>query len=446
MTVIRPQVPFDIPAKLLPMLQPHRFKIVHGGRGGAKTHTFAQLLPAMGLQRPLRILCAREVQKSLKQSSMQVLKDYIRDMHLEAYYETLATEIRSKINDTMFLFSGLKDQTADSLKSFEGADIVWVAEAHSVSAHSWNILIPTIRKAGSEIWADFNPDQEDDYVYDRFVLHSDPDAIVIEVNWRDNPWFPQILETERLKLKAINDDLYQHVWEGKCRSLAGLLFKRVWFKRYDLGKQPLELNDYMASDYAGGQDPNHPERKPDNTEHGNAGLDCNGDMWFTDWWTGEGEDPNVWVTALVAMIRRNHPLMAFEESGVILRTTNGTIDRELLANKAYTQRVPLPPAGSKVARALGFAMLASAGKVWVPRTEWGDRLINQLCAFTGQDGRPDDMVDVCSLLTRGLDQMADAQKPEPSKPAPPKPFTEAWFNERDHIGEADDAEKARYYR
>lgn len=442
-----PQVSLELPEKLLPILQPRRFKILHGGRGGAKSHTVAQVLIMLSMQRKLRILCVREVQKSLAQSSMQVIKDYIERLGLGAYFELLKTEVRCRNTGSTFSFSGLKDHTADSIKSFEGADIVWVEEAHSVTDHSWTILIPTIlRTDGAEIWATFNPDQETDYVYSRFVAGTDPNALVIEVNHRDNPWFNKAMDEERLQLKAVNDDLYQHVWEGKCRSLAGLLFKRVWFKRYDLGKQPLELNDYMASDYAGGQDPNHPERKPDNTEHGNAGLDCNGDMWFTDWWTGEGEDPNVWVTALVAMIRRNHPLMAFEESGVILRTTNGTIDRELLANKAYTQRVPLPPAGSKVARALGFAMLASAGKVWVPRTEWGDRLINQLCAFTGQDGRPDDMVDVCSLLTRGLDQMADAQKPEPSKPAPPKPFTEAWFNERDHIGEADDAEKARYYR
>lgn len=444
---LAPQVQLELPEKLLPLLQPRRFKILHGGRGGAKSHTVAQVLIMLSMQRKLRILCVREVQKSLNQSSMQVIKDYIERLGLGAYFELLKTEIRCRTTGSTFNFSGLKDHTADSIKSFEGADIVWVEEAHSVTDHSWTILIPTIlRTDGAEIWATFNPDQETDYIYSRFVAANDPDALVIEVNWRDNPWFNTAMDDERRKLKAVNDDLYGHVWEGKCRSLAGLLFKRVWFKRYDLGGQPAQINNYMASDYAGGQDPNHPERKPDNTEHGNAGLDCNGDFWFTDWWTGEGEDPDVWVKALAAMVTRNKPLMAFEESGVILRTTNGAIDRELLAAKAYTQRVALPPAGSKVARALGFAMLASAGKVWIPRTEWGDRLINQLCAFTGQDGRTDDMVDVCSLLTRGLDQMADAQPPPPPKPETPKPFTEDWFAARDHMDDADEAEKKRYYR
>ena len=436
-----------MPDKLLPVLQPHRFKVLYGGRGGAKSHTVAQILVMLATQRKLRILCVREIQKSVAKSSMQVIKDYIGRLGLDAYFDLLKTEIRCRTTGSTFEFSGLQDHTADTIKSFEGVDIVWVEEAHSVSAHSWTILIPTIlRTDGAEIWATYNPDQESDYVHDRFVVHTDPDALVICINWRDNPWFNKAMNDERLKLKAVNDDLYQHVWEGKCRSLAGLLFKRVWFKRYNLGGQPAALNNYMASDYAGGQDPNHPDREPDNTEHGNIGLDCNGDMWFTDWWTGEGEDPNVWVNALVAMVKRNKPLMSFEESGVILRTTNGTIERELLANKAYTQRVPLPPAGSKVARALGFAMLASAGKVWVPRNEWGDRLINQLCAFTGQDGRKDDMVDVCSLVTRGLDQMADAQKPAPPKPDPPKPFTDSWFAARDHADARTAEEKQRYYR
>lgn len=443
---LAPQVPLEMPEKLLPLLQPKRFKVLHGGRGGAKSHTVAQILIMLSMQRKLRILCVREVQKSLKESSMQVLKDYIERLGLGAYFEVLKTEIRCRLTGSTFGFSGLKDHTADSIKSWEGADIVWVEEAHSVTARSWNILIPTIRKAGSEIWITFNPDQETDYVYDRFVKNVDPDALVIEVNWRDNPWFGPEMDTERRKLRAVNDDLYNHVWEGRCRTAAGILFKRKWFHRFDLGTQPATLNCYLASDYAGGQDPDHPEREPDNTEHGCSGLDCNGDMWFVDWWTGEGEEPDVWIQAWLAMIRRQHPLVAFEESGVILRTTNGAIKRAMLQAKTYTQRVPLPSAGSKLSRALGFAMLASAGQVHIPNTEWGDRLINQLCAFTGQDGRKDDMVDVCSLLARGIDQMADAQPPAPPAAVTPKPFTDAWFDARDNADRRTGAERARYYR
>ncbi|TMN18517.1 PBSX family phage terminase large subunit [Pseudoxanthomonas sp. X-1] len=418
---------------------------MHGGRGGAKSHTVAQVLLMMSMQRQLRILCVREVQKSLKESSMQVLKDYIGRLGLESYFEVLKTEIRCLTTGSTFSFSGLKDHTADSIKSWEGADIVWVEEAHSVTARSWNILIPTIRKAGSEVWITFNPDQEDDYVYDRFIKQQDQNAWVCEINWRDNPWFGSEMDEERRTLQAINDDLYQHVWEGRCRSVAGLLFKRPWLKRFDLASQPETLNKYIASDYAGGPDPNNPDSDPDYTEHGCAGLDHNGDLWFVDWWSGQ-EDPDTWIKAWLAMIRRNKPLAAFEEKGVILRAVDASINKAMREADTYVARMPLASAGNKASRALGFAARAAAGTVWVPNTDWGDRLVNQLCAFNGQDGRRDDMVDVCSLLARGLDDMTDARPAAPPKKDPPKPFTRQWFNEVDRLNSPDPEANARYYR
>lgn len=153
-----PTIDLSLPEKLLPILKPKRFKIMHGGRGGGKSHTVAQVLLMLASQRKLRILCVREVQKSLRQSSMQVLVDYIDRLGMGEFFTILKTEIRCNLTGSQFEFSGLKDHTADSIKSWEGADIVWVEESHSVSAHSWNILIPTIRKPGSEIWATYNPD------------------------------------------------------------------------------------------------------------------------------------------------------------------------------------------------------------------------------------------------------------------------------------------------
>lgn len=445
---LAPQVKLQIPVKLLPILKPRRFKVMHGGRGGGKSHTVAQVLLMLSMQRKLRILCIREVQKSLSESSMQVLRDYIDRLGLGPYFEVLKTEIRCRLTGSTFGFSGLKDHTADSIKSWEGADIVWVEEAHSVTARSWNILIPTIRKANSEIWASFNPDQETDYVYERFVKNEDPDAWVVEINWRDNPWFGPEMDAERRKLKAINDDLYQHVWEGKCRSIAGLLFKRHWFKRFDLGAETTALNKYIASDYAGGPDPDRPDSEPDFTEHGCAGLDPGGHLWFVDWWSGQ-EDPDEWIREWLAMIRRQKPkpIMAFEEKGTILRSVNGAINKAMSEESTFIARHGLASAGDKAARALGFAARCAAGTVHIPNTEWGDRLVNQLCAFNGQDGRIDDMVDVCSLLARGLDEMADALPPPAEKTAPPKPFTEAWHaaRDRDRNG-GDEGEKRRFYR
>lgn len=444
--VLAPRIPVQFPEKLTPIFQPKRFKVMHGGRGGGKSHTVAQVLLLKAMEAKRRILCVREVQKSLAESSMQVLKDYIGRLKLDAYFEVLKTEIRCRTTGSTFSFSGLKDHTADSIKSFEGADLVWVEEAHSVTAHSWNILIPTIlRTDGAEIWATFNPDQVDDYVYDRFVKNMDRDAWVVEINWRDNPWFNDAMNVERLKMKAMNDDLYQHIWEGKCRSVAGLLFKRHHFKRYKLGDQPEELNKYLASDWAGGPDPDDPDAEPDWTEHGCAGMDQHGDMWFVDWWSGQ-EDPDAWIKAWLAMIRRNKPQMAFEEKGVIRRTVDGAINKAMKESKTFIAREGLASAGSKASRALGFLARAAAGTVWIPDCEWGDRLINQLCAFNGQDGRTDDMVDVCSLLARGLDYMIDARPPAKTRKTPPQFGTAAWFAARDRADAASQASREEYYR
>ncbi len=438
-----PEVTLALPAKLLPILEPRRFKVMHGGRGGGKSHTVAQVLLMLSMQRRLRILCVREIQKSLAESSMQVLKDYIERLGLSAYFDPLKTEIRCKLTGSTFSFSGLKDHTADSIKSFESADIVWCEEAASLSKHSCNVLIPTIRKSGSEIWFTYNPDQEDDYVHDRFVVHTDPDALVIAINWRDNPWFSSEMDAERRKLKAINDDLYQHVWEGQCRSVAGLLFKRAWFKRYELRDMPRGLNPYMASDYASGRDPDDPDADPDWTEIGVWGIDPNGAFWAMDWWSSQ-ENAAEWYDDWIALLRQYKPKAYFEEAGPILKAIDGVLDRVQRERGTYVHRIKIPPAGKKVERAMGFAARAAAGMVWIPNCKWGDRLVNQLCAFTGQDGRTDDMVDVCSILARGIEDMQDASKPKAKPAPPPKPFTEAYWAAKDRELIQED-EPSNYY-
>lgn len=165
----------------------------------------------------MRVLCTREVQKSIQQSVYQLLKDQIEALGLSAQYETLATEIRGK-NGSLFLFAGLSDMTADSLKSYEGVDVVWVEEAQSVTKNSWNILIPTIRKDGSEIWVSYNPQLESDETHQRFTINPPPDCVNVEMNWRDNPYFPKVLEAERQHAKAtMKVEEYDHIWEGKCK-------------------------------------------------------------------------------------------------------------------------------------------------------------------------------------------------------------------------------------
>lgn len=224
---------------------PARYKIAYGGRGGAKSRSFAEALLFLGMQRSCRILCTREVQDSIKLSVHQLLKAVINSHdEYKAHYDVLDTVIRGR-NGTEFWFAGLSGQTIDSIKSFEGFDFVWVEEAQTVVKNSWDILTPTIRKdytsrgepydpnhvcqyvgCCSEIWASFNPILDSDEVYQRFVVHPPPSAIIREINYYDNPWFPAVLEAERVHCKATQTaEDYENIWEGKCRSaVAGAIY------------------------------------------------------------------------------------------------------------------------------------------------------------------------------------------------------------------------------
>ena len=374
-----------------------RHKIARGGRGSGKSWSVARLLAVAGYAEPKRILCVREVQKSIKESSHRLLADTIAAMGLGGFYDVQQSAIKAP-NGTEFAFAGLQDHTADSLKSYEGFDIAWIEEAHTVTERSAQILIPTIRKPGSELWWTYNPENDDDFIH--ATANADgSDCLVVDINWRDNPWFPQELEAERLKLERLNPDLYAHVWEGKCRSIAGFMFKRDWFKWYD--RAPEGLNKYVASDYAvtpeGG----------DYTEHGVWGLSSDGGLYALDWWSGQ-TSPDEWINAWLGLVGMHKPLAAFEESGVILRAVDSAITKRMREERRFVRRVALPSASNKAARALGFAARASAGAVYLPKDKpWAQRLINQLCAFHGEGGQVDDMVDVCSLIGRGLDDMAN---------------------------------------
>lgn len=208
----------DFPEPLRFLFEPKRYKIAYGGRGSTKSWSFARALLALGAKKKLRILCAREVQKSIEQSVHQLLSDQIKLLQLEHFYKITNTEILGA-NGTQFNFSGLSDITAASLKSYEGVDIVWVEEAQAVTKKSWDILIPTIRKENSEIWVSFNPELDTDETYVRFVLNPPENSVVRFINYNDVPeFFTNVLEQERLHCKLVNPDDYPTIWEGKCRS------------------------------------------------------------------------------------------------------------------------------------------------------------------------------------------------------------------------------------
>ena len=215
----------EFPVKLEGLFKKSRYKVAYGGRGGAKSWGIARALLILGAKSPMRILCAREFMTSMRDSVHKLLSDQIESLGLLGFYEITQASIRGK-NGTEFSFVGLKNNIAN-VKSYEGVDICWVEEAQTVSRLSWNILIPTIRKEGSEIWISFNPELETDETYQRFVANPPADCITMKVNWYDNPWFPETLKLEKDSLKVRDEEAYNQVWEGLCRqTVDGAIFAK----------------------------------------------------------------------------------------------------------------------------------------------------------------------------------------------------------------------------
>ena len=200
-----------------PLLKPARYKVLYGGRGGGKSWTVATLLLLMGAERPLRIVCMRETQKSIAESSKQVLEDTIRALGLESYWDIKRDWIRGQ-SGTVFRFHGMNDVTNKNIRSLEGVDIVWFEEAQYMSEQSGTILYPTVRKPGSELWFTFNPRYRSDPVWRGFVAESArrEEAIVIQVNYESNPWLPAEMKNERQISERDEPDRYPHVWLGEC--------------------------------------------------------------------------------------------------------------------------------------------------------------------------------------------------------------------------------------
>ena len=177
-----PTLDVRIPEAFADLFRPARYKVYYGGRGGAKSRTFARALVLRAYQQPTRVLCTRELQTSIEDSVHRLLTDTIKDLGLDAFFDVTRSAI-SGLNGSLFLFEGLRFNTKQ-IKSTEGIDICWVEEADAVSNDSWDLLIPTIRKEGSEIWISFNPDSPDDPTYKRFVASPPPGAIVRKVGDR----------------------------------------------------------------------------------------------------------------------------------------------------------------------------------------------------------------------------------------------------------------------
>jgi len=200
-----------------PLLYPGRYKGAFGGRGSGKSHFFGEkLVDDAVCQKGLRAVCIREVQKTLKSSSKKLIEDKIKSLKLgESNGFKVFNEVIQTPGDGQIMFQGMQDHTADSIKSLEGMDRAWVEEAQTLSETSLKLLRPTIRAENSELWFSWNPRRKTDPVDAMLRQGTLPtDAIVVNANWRDNPWFPAVLEQERLDCFNNDPDDYDHVWDG----------------------------------------------------------------------------------------------------------------------------------------------------------------------------------------------------------------------------------------
>ena len=210
-----------------PLLEPARYKGAYGGRGSGKSHFFGELMVERCLVNAGTLaVCIREVQKSLLQSSKRLIESKIQSLGVGAHFQVLHDRIVTP-GDGLIIFQGMQDSTAESIKSLEGFDIAWVEEAQTLSARSLSLLRPTIRKEGSELWANWNPRRKKDAI-DEFLRQKKPDnAVVVKANWRDNPWFPAVLEEERRLDLQLYPERYAHVWEGEyAKAFEGAYFAR----------------------------------------------------------------------------------------------------------------------------------------------------------------------------------------------------------------------------
>lgn len=236
--------------------RPHRYKVFYGGRGSGKSWAIAEALIVMSDMCKLRILCCREIQKSIKDSSYQLLKDTADRLGIANRFVFLETEIRHKKTGSKFIFTGLF-RNEQTIKSKEGMDICWVEEAQTVSESSWETLIPTIRKDGSEIWLSFNPLNADDPTTVRFVENPPPEAYVRKVNYDENPYFNDALRREMEWDRKNDYEKYLHIWEGYPRTFSDA---QVFRGKYvvepfedDLYKKAERL--FFGADFGFAQDP-----------------------------------------------------------------------------------------------------------------------------------------------------------------------------------------------
>ena len=375
-----------------PLLAPSRYKGAHGGRGSGKSHFFAGLAVALCLQSPgSRICCAREVQRSLRDSVKLLVEDKIRVYKVEDQFKLMYDHIRTP-GGGVIVFQGLQDHTAESIKSLEGFDAAYLEEAHTITKRSLELLRPTIRKPGSQIWASWNPRLATDPI-DSLLRGEKPPprTIVVKADWRDNPWFPAELEEERSYDEIVNPVRYAHIWEGEYEpQVVGALWNREMIiagrrpappplKRIVIGLDP-PISSELGADEAG-------------IVAVGLGEDGHGYVLADESVVGK---PEAWARRAIAL----HDIL--EANAVIAEVNQGG---EMVANTIHAIRpnvkvISVHVNRGKVLRAEPISALYSLGRVHhigsYPKLE------GQMCQITSEGYHGNGSPDRVDALVYGL--------------------------------------------
>lgn len=205
---------------------PYRYKVAYGGRSAARSWTFSRKLLLRGVEKPILVLCTRELQKSIKDSVHRLLKNQIRLLSLDGFYDITESTIRGK-NGTEFIFLGTR-HNPNEIRSLEGVDICWIEEGHALTEDSWDIIDPTIRKEGSEIWISYNTRFKFDTIHKMFVIDTPPaNSLVLKTSYKDNPYLTEVTKQQVKEAKEKDYEKYLNIWEGELKQLAtGAIFGR----------------------------------------------------------------------------------------------------------------------------------------------------------------------------------------------------------------------------
>lgn len=272
------KVQLKVPPKLIPVFtrQDVRYRGAYGGRGSAKTRTFAKMTAVVAYQRAMQgdsgvILCGREFMNSLEDSSLEEIKQAIKsESWLEDFFEVGEKYVRTKCGRVSYIFTGLR-HNLDSIKSKARILLAWIDEAESVSETAWRKLLPTVRESGSEIWLTWNPEKKGSATDLRFRQYQDESMAIVEMNYSDNPWFPDVLEQERLRDKSrLDDATYRWIWEGDYLEQSEAQIFRDKFQELEFKPNGDFSGPYFGLDFGFAKDPT-------------AGIKCwifNGDLYI----------------------------------------------------------------------------------------------------------------------------------------------------------------------